>query len=218
MSPSVVSDLLTFHHVITRGMKVSLERGRAFSRSGFPDAETKRGFLDFARCTAIVTRAHHDTEDALVFPAFRSRLPGIPYDELDQQHEELLPLLEAVGRGVEAGDKGLPERDWLPALAESLHRVLDLWERHIEIEERHFTEEAVGEKFPPAEQEELGRKFAEHGQKLAQPPPLILPFVLFNLEPAERAALSAKLPPPVTQLVATAWAPTWAAMKPFLLA
>lgn len=219
MADTLVSDLLRFHHAITRGMNVSFKRARAFARDGFPDAGTRRGFLDYVHCTVVLTVAHHDTEDDIVFPEFRKRLPGAPYDELDDQHEKLLPLLEAVGESVKAGVDGAPERQWLPALADQVERLGMMWRAHIDLEERHFTEESVARVFSPAEQDELGRRASDHGQKRAQPPSLLVPFVLFNLEDAERAALAARLPPPVMQhLVPVEWKDAWAPMKPFLLA
>jgi hemerythrin-like domain-containing protein len=218
MNDGLVSDLLAIHHAITRGLRVSLNRARSFLGEGFPDPETKRGFLDFAKCTVIVTVAHHDTEDDLIFPEFRRRLPEAPFDALDEQHEELLPLLDAVTTGIETGRKGAPNAEWLPALAESLEALGKRWRAHIDLEEKHFSEEAIGRVFSSEEQETLGRQATERGQKLAQPGPLVLPFLLFNLEPEERAKFSAKLPPQVTQqLVPGDWAETWAPMKPFLL-
>jgi len=219
MAETLASDLLMIHHAITRGIRVSLNRARGYVSTGFPDEETRRGFLDFVKCTVVVTVAHHDTEDELVFPEFRRRLPEAPYDALDEQHEELLPLLDAVGAGIETARKGAPRGEWLPALTESLEALNKRWRSHIDLEEQHFSEETIGGVFSQAEQEQLSRKATEHSQKLAQPGPLILPFVLYNLEPEERAKFAAKLPPMVTQqLVPGDWAATWAPMKPLLLA
>jgi hypothetical protein len=219
MVESLASDLSVFHRVITRAMTVSLARARGFEGAGFESPELKRGFLDYVRCLTILTKAHHDTEDELVFPTFRARLPDAPFDTLDAQHTELLPLLDSVRERAESGGKGVPESEWLPGLARDLERLGQLWAEHIGLEERYFTDEVVGPVCPPAEQAELSRKFAEHGQKLAQPGPLLLPFMYFNLEPADRRNFSGKLPPPVVQqLIPLDWREIWAPMKPFLLA
>lgn len=218
MESSLSSDLLAFHHVISRAMAVSLERAREYGRKGFPDAAVRRGYLDYVTCLVTLTRAHHDTEDELVFPAFDARMPTVPFDILDAQHGRLLPLLDAVAASVEAGAAGRPGAEWLPQLADSLESLGELWTEHIGVEEKHLTAEAISRAFSAAEQEELSRKASEHGQKLAQPAPLLLPFVLFNLDPAERAVLAAKLPPPlVKQLIPIDWKEAWSPMKPFLL-
>jgi hemerythrin-like domain-containing protein len=215
---TLAAELLRFHRVITRALTVSLETARAFVRGGFPGAAMKRGYLDYVKCLAILTRAHHDTEDDLVFPVFRARLPEVPFKTLDAQHEELLPLLDAVAALVEAGASGRSESQWLPALGLSLERLGRLWASHIDLEERYLSEAAIGRICPPEEQEELRRQFSEHGQKLAQPASLILPFILYNLDPAQRQLLMAKLPPPVTkQLIPVDWKEAWSPMKPFLL-
>jgi hypothetical protein len=45
-----------------------------------------------------------------------------------------------------------------------------------------------------------------------------LPFFYFNLEPADRARLAAKMPPPLTQqLIPVDWKDAWAPMRPFFL-
>jgi hypothetical protein len=64
----------------------------------------------------------------------------------------------------------------------------------------------------------LGRKTGESSQKHLHAPAVEMPFVLFNLEPEDRAAMAGMLPPVVTQqLVPVAWRAQWAPMQPFLL-
>jgi hypothetical protein len=47
---------------------------------------------------------------------------------------------------------------------------------------------------------------------------LVVPFVLYNLSPEQRAILAAEMPPIVTQqLVPIAWKAQWEPMSPFLL-
>jgi hypothetical protein len=41
--------------------------------------------------------------------------------------------------------------------------------------------------------------------------------VLFNLDPIDRAAMSATIPKPVADLIQGEWKEKWAPMKPFLL-
>jgi hypothetical protein len=47
---------------------------------------------------------------------------------------------------------------------------------------------------------------------------LVVPFLLYNLPPEERAVFSQGMPPIVIQeLVPVAWKEKWSPMKPFLL-
>jgi hypothetical protein len=52
----------------------------------------------------------------------------------------------------------------------------------------------------------------------AGPAERLVPFVLYNLSPDDRAVMVAAMPPNVlTELVPIAWADDWRPMKPFLL-
>ena len=47
---------------------------------------------------------------------------------------------------------------------------------------------------------------------------LVVPFMLYNLEPVPRSMLASRLPSEMTdQLVPVVWKDRWASMKPFLL-
>jgi len=47
---------------------------------------------------------------------------------------------------------------------------------------------------------------------------LVVPFMLYNLEPGPRSILASRLPSEMTeQLVPVVWKDRWASMKPFLL-
>jgi len=215
---SLAEDMLRIHRAITRGMTVSKERARAFVRDGFPDEATRRGFLDYVRSLVTLTRGHHATEEAVGFPALQERMPEVPWDTLDAQHRALLPVLDSVEAGVEAGKKMSAGGPWLSELETSLSRLAALWAEHIGLEERFLSEAALDRVSSRQEQEEMGRKMAEHGSTLAQPAPLVLSFFYFNLEPKDRTRLAAKMPPPLTQqLIPVDWKDAWAPMRPFFL-
>ena len=64
----------------------------------------------------------------------------------------------------------------------------------------------------------LSGLFVEHGRKHMGPDYLVVPFLLYNLPPEERAILARMMPPIVTQqLVPMVWKAQWAPMLPFLL-
>jgi Hemerythrin HHE cation binding domain len=210
-------DFHLIHRALTRAMGVAAKRARDFGQKGFPDEPTRRGFLDYVRCLVTATCAHHDAEDDVGFPAFGERLPAVPFSELEAQHEVLLPVLEETNTAVDAGTRGKAADLWLPDLEDALRRLSYIWAEHIALEEKHLTPEAIRSAFSSGEQEELGRRMAEHGRRRAEPAPLVLPFLLYNLEAADRPRFAAALPPEVAHLIPTEWKDTWAPMKPFLL-
>jgi hypothetical protein len=218
MAETLADDLLRIHRIITRALATSRERGSAFVRTDFPDAATREGYVSYARALLATLRAHHDAEDELAFPRFRERIPQAPYGRLDRDHADLLPALSAGDDAVESALTGLPSSEWLGRLLGALDRIDQLWHAHIAVEEEHFSGKALDAAMSPGEQEALGKTMSAHAQKQAGPDYLVVPFLLHNLEPADRAAMAAKFPPIVMQqLVPIAWKEKWAPMQPFLL-
>lgn len=212
-------DLLRIHQVVTRGLVVSREQGATFLRDGFPDQRARRGYLDYLRALSVILSAHHDSEDTIIFPLMRKKLPEAPYDKLDADHHDIVALLKEARSSLDAGGAGQQSTAWLRTLLGVLDRIETLWRAHISIEESHFTRPVLDRVLSPAEQADLGRVAAEHGRRNSNPPQLCLPFMLFNLDPDERALMEEKLPFIVRRvLVPIVWKGKWAAMKPFLLA
>jgi len=218
MAEALGGDLLRIHRIITRALSVCRERGSAFARADFPDASTREGYVSYARALLSALRAHHDAEDELAFPRFRERIPDAPYDRLERDHADLVPALTAADEAVEGALAGLPAAAWLGRLLGALDRIDRLSHDHIAIEEEHFNVRTIGSALSPEEQGELGRALSAHAQQHSGPDYLVVPFLLHNLEPADRAAMAANFPPIVMQqLVPIAWKEKWAPMRPFLL-
>ncbi|HKB69846.1 MAG TPA: hemerythrin domain-containing protein [Thermoanaerobaculia bacterium] len=218
MAEKLADDLLRIHRIITRGISVARERGSVFARTDFPDARTREGYVSYARALLATLGAHHGAEEHLAFPRFRERIPHAPYDQLDREHRDLLPALAAADDAVESALAGLPASVWLGRLLGALDRVDQLWHAHIAVEEEHFSGETIDAAFSGAEQGELAQALGGYAQENSGPDYLVVPFMLHNLEPADRAAFSAKMPPVVTQqLVPFAWKEKWAPMEAFLL-
>jgi hypothetical protein len=162
--------------------------------------------------------AHHLTEDDLVFPYFREKMPEVPFDLLSAQHREMVPLLEEINRSIEAMTAHKETSGSLYSLNRNLSRITEIWHPHIKTEEDHFTKERVDALIKMDEHIRLCGLFAEHGRKHAGPDYLIVPFLLYNLPPDKRADLVRMLPPMVTQqLVPVVWKEKWEPMRPFLL-
>jgi hypothetical protein len=214
----LADDLLRIHKIVTRGLSVARDRGAEYARGSFPDAGTRTGYVSYARALMSTLRAHHGAEEHLAFPRFRERIPDAPYDRLDREHQDLLPALGAADDAVESALLGLPPAVWLGRLLGALDRIDQLWHAHIAVEERHFDSGTLDSAFSGEEQEELARALSGYAQKNSGPDYLVVPFMLRNLDAADRAAFSSKLPPIVTeQLVPVAWREKWAPMEAFLL-
>jgi hypothetical protein len=215
---SFADDLHRIHRALTRGMSVAAKRAREFARKGFPDGETRRGFLDFVRCLVIATCAHQDAEDDVGFPAFRERLAEVPFSELDSQHEVFHSTVDSVQAGLSAAAEGKTDALWLPELADSLSRLSYIWSEHISVEEGHLTTQALDRAFSPDEQAELKKRMVEHSRIRSEPVSQVLPFLYFNLSVEDRESFAAGIPEEVTRrLIPVEWKDAWAGMKPFLL-
>lgn len=217
-APNVALDLLRIHSVITRALSVTSEKSQQFAQEGFPDASTKEGFLCYARSFVSVLHAHHLTENELAFPYFREKLPDAPYDLLITQHQELVHVLDEIGAAIEEVSADRPAAASLNKLNLALRRLADLWHPHIGIEQDHFTVVRLGALIRREEHIRLGKLFAEHSQKHTRPGHLVVPFLLYNLVPEERAIFARTMPFLLTRLlVPVVWKTRWSSMRPFLL-
>ena len=214
--PSLANDLLRIHKVITRGLRVGIEKGDQFIQNGFTDETTRKGYTDYVQALLLVLDAHHGGEDAIAFPAIQAKLPSAPYEKLSADHKVIEDRMHPIQEAVTAAAAG--NDDAMPSLVDSLRAVNALWSPHIQIEERHFTADALEPVMPVKEQGRISGAMSKHSQEVATPGYLSLPFVLYNLEPDDRAALAAFMPPMlVNELIPKAWKEQWAPMKPFLL-
>jgi hemerythrin-like domain-containing protein len=215
--PGYAQDLARIHRVITRGLEVGARHAAQYAERGFPDARTRQGFLDYVQSLTAVLNAHHLGEDEIGFPALRLKLPGAPYDRLATEHQEIVRLLGQVNSAMDALAAETPTAR-LAGLTGLLTAIAEVWRPHIEMEESHFSHAAITAVMEPDEQGRLSASLAKHSQEYATPNSRAMPFVLFNLEPEDRAAMVQLLPKVlVEELVPIVWKDQWAPMKPFLL-
>jgi hemerythrin-like domain-containing protein len=217
-APNVALELFRIHAVITRGISVATEKSHVFAQEGCPDASTREGLIRYARSLVSVVHAHHLTENELVFPYFRAKLPDAPYDLLMAQHQELVHVLDQIKAEIEDMAANPQVAASLSKLNEALRRTAEIWHPHIGIEQKHFAPDTVGPLLAPEEHTRLSGLFAEHGRTHTGPDYLVVPFLLYNLPPDERAMFARAMPFIVTRLlVPLVWKKRWAPMKPFLL-
>ncbi len=215
---NIGADLLYIHSIITRALSVATETSRSFAHQEYPSEEMQQGFICYVQSLISVLAAHHHGEDEVVFPMLRDRLPDAPYDLLISHHRTMESMLLVVEATVEEMPQARGDGFWR-TLAQKLTAIADLWQPHIRIEEDIFTVEKLGQLMSPEEHGRLSRLFVEYNRQHTSPDYLIVPFLLFNLMPEERAIMAQTMPPDVTQqLVPVIWKDRWAPMQPFLLA
>jgi hemerythrin-like domain-containing protein len=211
--PNVGNDLLRIHRVITRALDISLQNSRITNLTeGY-----QQGLVMYVRVLAILLHSHHAGEDELAFPFWQTRLLGGPFDKLSEQHRQMITYLEQIEQWL-AEEPATWQADTLSELAHILNDLQTLWQTHISLEEATIGPENSRQYLTPAENEQLGRQLAEHGQAHAQPNELVMPFVVYNLSDADRAEYIKLLPPVMMeQLIPFAWKAAWVPMTPFLL-
>ena len=213
-SPNLAMAMLAFHKIITRGLEVSLQNAR---QGNSAIDESRSGFHDYVHSLASVLHAHHLTEDELVFPYLKTVLPEPPYDKLSSDHKLMESMIEALENANERWNSGAG--DSIGEIASSLESLSNLWYPHIEIEEMQiYVPEKLAELIAPQEHLRLLQQSGELGMKNMGPHYLVVPFILYNLEPGPRSMIASRLPSDITeQLVPVTWKDQWAPMKPFLL-
>lgn len=216
--PNIGVGMVCIHHVITRGLGVALDYTTKFAEEGFPNAERRDGFIHYLRSLASVLHGHHMTEDELAFPGFRAKFPDAPYEVLTGHHGTIAESLVKLNGLIELYAQNPEQSDLLKDIHKALREIDTVWHRHIALEEEHFTVEKLGLAFAPDEHTAMGRQFSEHTQKLTGPDYMLVPFILYNLAPDERALMAGMMPPVLTErLVPVDWKEKWSPMQPFFL-
>ena len=217
-TPNIAEDLHCIHAVITRGLNVSVERGRLFAQSGYPDASARKGFIAYVGSLLSVLHAHHLTESDLFFPYFRDKLPDAPFDLLIAQHRDLEPLLQQARAATDEVSAEAQAGAGMARLIGLLGRIVEFWHPHIRIEEDHFSMERVATLIDAKEQEALAKAAMKHSQQHSGPAQLVVPFLLYNLPPDKRSVFARWMPPVLTWLLLPiVWRRKWTSMRPFLL-
>ena len=214
----ISEDLKRIHSIFTRAIAVSIDRSWEYSQNGFPDPAIQEGFTNFIKSFVSLLNAHHLTEDDLTFPYFNKIIPNAPYDRLSEDHRQIVVLLDQIQNAAEAAALGDRPKENLTEMNRLLGKLQEMWHPHIHIEETDFDQDKVNQAFSHEEQEKMSMEFSEHSAKHSGPDYLVLPFMLYNLAPADRSAMARELPPIITeQLIPIAWKDQWKSMQPFLL-
>jgi hypothetical protein len=210
---SLADDLVRIHKVFTRALRVAVEAGAGFAKDA-PAPELLQGFRLYVEMLFLGLHGHHESEETVAWPYMRARNLQAPYETLIEQHGRIATLIDA-GQAALGGDD-------LNAFHGHLSELQGLWQGHFPLEEAAFGPAVWPGPLTRAEEAELGSLVARH---LAQQmeanvdyQPIGTAFVLYNLEPEDRAVWASEMPAQVIEeLVPGPWLVRWAPMKPFLL-
>jgi hemerythrin-like domain-containing protein len=217
--PDTHGDLLRIHRLITRALSVSTENCRSLAGGAAMDKSTHEGFVSYLRTFVNIVHGHHTLEDEIFFPFFKDRMPDVPFDEFAGVHETIKGLLEEMNSVIDTLAAGTEVTQASQRLSELLQRMAEAWHPHISSEEASFTRERVEAVASLEELVQISEEISKYNQEHSQPLELAVPFVLFNLEPEDRAIFSQNIPQFITDdLVPGEWKEKWEPMKPFLLA
>ncbi len=214
---NISASFLQIHSIITRGLQICVETVQASRQYGFPDGSRREGLFKYIRALVSVVNSHHLTEDEIAFPYFRKKLPNAPFDRLIEWHRHMDVMLAEISMAVDKCEQNDQLETNLGKLENALTMLNESWKPHIQMEYDEFISKADA-LVPVEEQMKLVRLFSEHGQKIAIPPELTVPFLMYNLPPEDRASFLKDVPAEVTQrLVPVLWKAQWESMTPYLL-
>jgi hypothetical protein len=212
--PNIGTSMMLIHDAITRSLQVTKTNCQAFSLpAGEPDPPMRESFMLYVSTLGMVINAHHQSEDQIVFPRLKATLTHAPFDSLSADHKVIDVILAQLRQTV-----ATPESHLFASLLAQVTRLFDLWLPHIALEKQHiYLPEITAAFLNLAEQGQLLQDSARFA--LAQGnPALIVPFLLYNLEPLPRAAFAHFLPPDMVQtLIPGVWKPQWAPMLPYFI-
>ncbi len=216
--PNIGEDYIRFHKVMTRGLAVSLQNINEFLQIGALEKLNREGFLKYVQSFSSVLHGHHQAEDEKIFPYFKDKLPEVPYERLISEHEIFNDGLQEINTGIDHLKCENDELDSLKLLKSGFDKIDQIWYPHIQIENTQLYERILSLNIDLEEMIRLQTEDKKFFQEHTGPAYLVMPFVLYNLSPEDRAILTQGSPEIVAkQLLSIDWKDKWTPMRPFLL-
>ena len=212
------TDMIRFHRIITRSLEVNIQNVNKFLEIGAIEESNREGFLKYLQSFSTVLEAHHLLENEKIFPYFMDKLPDAPYDRLMAQHKWVEESLSHINGEINSLKSDVDELESLNLLKTGLREIDKIWHPHIRIEEEQIYGKVGSLNISLEETNRLRKEYSQFIQEHANPAYLVVPFVLYNLSPEDRAIVTQGFPEMVTKkLVPIDWKDEWASMQPFLL-
>jgi hemerythrin-like domain-containing protein len=216
--PNIGEDYIRFHKVMSRGLVVSIQNINEFLHIETLEKLNREGFLKYVQSFSSVLHGHHIVEDEKIFPYFKDELPEVPYERLMSEHEIFKDGLQEINTGLGQLMSENNELNSLKLLKSGFDKIDQIWHPHIQIENTQLYGQIGSLNIDLEEMIRIQKEAGEFFQEHTDPAYLIVPFVLYNLSPEDRAIASQGFPEMVTkQLVPIDWKDKWESMQPFLL-
>lgn len=212
--PNIGTSSLQVHDAVTRSLELTRMKCLEFTQPARePDQSTRDSFILYVSTMGMVINAHHLGEDDIIFPQLKTTLIHAPFNQLSAEHKIIDVILAKLRQTV-----ATPTRDLYNCLLETVTQLIARWTPHIAKEKQYlYSPEITAAILSTEEQLALLQETSRHAMAQGNPA-LMMPFLLHNLIPEERAAFAFFLPPEMTQtLIPTVWKPQWAPMQPFFL-
>lgn len=217
MEAEVVGDLIRIHTVMTRGLEVSINHGRAFSEER-SEANQFKGFMIYLRCLTSMLHAHHLTEDQVAFPYFKKFLPDGPYEILSGQHKEMAGHLDIVNIWMNENKQLPPSRASWTSLVTRLEAIQTLWLPHIQTEESQFSEARIAPVINMDDRIQIGKLLSHHTRSHQHGGIEMIAFVLYNMKPEDREMLARDVPWFLRKMLLNGLLKNqWKPIRPYLL-
>ena len=202
------------HRVLSRPLDIGISHIDSCISSKKVDMENHEGFKDYLSSLTTVFNAHHHGEDEILFPTLEKKINNADFSILKKQHKELHPLVVQITAKIDVDNPSLNQYQEIRNL---LKETKDLWIKHRD-EEEQIVELEMEPVMSLADQIVLNNKLSKHGQSMSEPANLVLPFLIYNLEGAERDEFTNDMPWILKKFILPiVWKSKWEKMRPFLL-
>jgi hypothetical protein len=210
--------MLLTHSIISRALEVSIEHISQYTDNFNTKESFFTGFLNYVESFSTVLSVHHHLETDEIFPYFKKIIPEAPYELLNEQHkvmENNLKEIKCILSNLREKDKDII---YFRQLEAALSLISENWYPHIKIESIHFSPVKLENLINTDDMSYLHQKLNKYNMDHWKPDYLIVPFILYNLNPNVREIWAQELPKIFTEkLIPHTWKPKWESMKPFLL-
>ena len=215
---TIAGDIRRIHLVITRALGVAIEHTSLFTETKSRDLFSP-GFINYVQSLLSLLHSHHVVEDERIFPYLQTKLTDAPFELMEAQHQEMLPVLDEVEQQLISIEKNnLCSPKALIAFNQQLVKLRQIWHTHMQTEEEYINDTRLSTIIDSKEQQEQSAAFAQYGGSHIVADYLVMPFILYNLQPEDRAMMSQVFPPVVIQqLIPIDWRSQWESMSPFFV-
>jgi hemerythrin-like domain-containing protein len=171
----------------------------------------RRRLLQGIRAATTALRAHHAYEEEVLLPRLREEEVDGPWQRVETEHVALRDHLDVLDAAPEDGPADGSD------LEPALEAIVDLLPGHFALEEAELTEAFWRELFTEEQARAFGKEVAAHNRAGLQPEARLLPLLLYNLDEAQRAVFTDRMPGFVVHgLVPVAFRPAWRHLRPFM--